>query len=199
MANPATAITEPLVEAAGAFGTVNARPRPPSAFEQAFARLADGDRSAADLVFADLWPRLLRFCRRAVAETDAEDCAQRAMMTLFEQVSDFDPERSPLAWAYTLAAWECRTVRRKHSRNREHAAGDQLPEVAAGDDVELTVTENDLVQRALAVAAGLSEVDRETLYVDVLGQGDGSAGHRQRRHRMIGRLRSAWRKLYGPE
>lgn len=174
VANPATANTETL--------------------KSAFLRLAEGDRSAADEVFAALWPRLVRFCRRAVSAADAEDCAQRALMTLFERAPTFDPERSPLAWAYTLAAWECRSVRRSAERRREESEG-----IEAAEDGELAVAERDLVRRALALVEGMSDLDRDTLYADLMEERAGSATHRQRRHRMLARLRDAWRTLYGPE
>lgn len=170
--------------------------RIPTAFERAFSRLAEGDREASREVFAHLWPKLLRFCQRAVG-ADAEDCAQRALMILFERLSTFDPSRSPLAWAYTIAAWECRTLLRTRSRSRLSPEAD--PEHAASDaDSELALEERDLVQRALAVVASMSELDRATFEHEIVGDGAGSATERQRRHRMWARLRSAWRTMYGP-
>ena len=165
-----------------------------TAFERAFLRLAEGDRSASAEVFAELWPKLLRFCQRAVGP-DAEDCAQRALMILFEEISAFDPARSPLAWAYAIAAWECRTLRRKRSRSREvvHEA------LEAPDDasLELALEERDLVRRALVLVESLSELDRETLTHDLSADVAPSAAHRQRRHRMLERLRTAWRTVHG--
>ncbi len=158
---------------------------------RAFQRLAEGDRSAAPEVFALLWPRLLRFCARA-APADAEDCAQKAMMILFERVSDFDASRSPLAWAYAIAAWECRSARRTRERSRELVA--EVDEhLAAAYDVE----EQDLVRRALSLVESLSELDRRTFEAEMQDE-PRSAAHRQRRHRMWSRLREGWRKLHGP-
>lgn len=166
------------------------------AFERAFSRLADGDREAAPEVFAFLWPRLLRLCRRAVG-TDAEDCAQKALMTLFGQISTYDPRRSPLAWAYAIAAWECRTVQRSRSRSRELAT-DSVDVAPDAGDSELAAEERDLLHRALALVSSLSALDRQTLEDEMLDRTEPTTTHRQRRHRMLERLRAAWRTLYGP-
>ena len=96
------------------------------------ARLADGDRSAIAPAFDLLWPVLSRFCRRALAsEADGEDAAQEAMVKLFARAASFDPGRDGLAWALTIAAWECRTARRRVGRRREamleEAAAAALP------------------------------------------------------------------------
>src|SRR2546425_10904070 len=82
------------------------------------ARLADGDRAAFGPAFALLWPRLRAFAARYVAVADAEDAAQAALLRVFSRASEYDPERDALAWALGIAAWECRTLRRKRERRR---------------------------------------------------------------------------------
>jgi RNA polymerase sigma-70 factor (ECF subfamily) len=163
---------------------------PRSELGRAFQRLAEGDRSAAPEVFALLWPKLLRFCMRA-APLDAEDCAQKTIMKLFEEISAYDDQRSPLAWAYAIAAWECRSARKARGRSREDHV-DVEPEAPA-DDLE----ERDRVRRALELVNSLPEQDRRAFEAEMNDMAS-SATHRQRRRRMWERLRVAWRKLYGP-
>lgn len=170
--------------------------RGPGAFERAFSRLAAGDRGAAPEVFAYLWPRLLRFSQRAVG-ADAEDCAQRALMTLFDEISTFDPARSPLAWAYAIAVWECRTIQRTRSRSRELVT-DSVDVAGDAVDAEVAAEERDLVRRALALVSSLSALDRRTLEDEMLDRVAASTTHRQRRHRMLERLRAAFRSIHGP-
>ena len=77
-------------------------------------RLAEGDRTAIVPAFEVLWPILQSFSARALGnEADAEDAAQQALMKLFAQVNDFDPSREGLAWIFSIATYECRTIRRR--------------------------------------------------------------------------------------
>src|SRR4051812_36910792 len=82
-------------------------------------RLADGDRSAFEPVYASLWAPLRAFCRRALPADDADDAAQHALLKVFDRASSFEPERDALTWALALAAWECRTLRKRRMRARE--------------------------------------------------------------------------------
>ena len=117
-------------------------------------------------------------------------------MTLFAEISTYDARRSPLAWAYAIATWECRTVRRTRSRSRELATESVDLESAA--DAELEAEERDVLQRALALVASLSDFDRDTLEDELLDRAEPTTAGRQRRRRMLTRLRTAWRRLYGP-
>jgi DNA-directed RNA polymerase specialized sigma24 family protein len=97
-------------------------------------RLADGDRAAFRPAFALLWPRLRAFAARCVAAADAEDVAQAALLRVFSRASEYDAERDALAWALGIAAWECRTLRRRRQRRREdHVAPPDPPDPGEPD------------------------------------------------------------------
>jgi RNA polymerase sigma-70 factor (ECF subfamily) len=89
-------------------------------------RLADGDRGAFRPAFDLLWPRLRAFGLR-YARADGEDAAQQALLRVFSRASEYDRERDALAWALGIAAWECRTFRRKRQRRREDAVAVPQP------------------------------------------------------------------------
>lgn len=170
-------------------------------------RLADGDRSAFGPVFSSLWPVLRAYAARALGDgPDAEDAAQCALLKLFSQACDFEPGRRALPWALAIVAWECRTVRKRRGRGREvpEEAGaavpsdDASPEDATGD--------RELVQIARDALAELPVGDRQTLALSFgeafaervdASEAVGAAALRKRKERALGRLRAAFRRLYG--
>ena len=171
------------------------------------ARLADGDRSAFPLVFRELWPRLRAFCASLLKHRDdAEDAAQRAMEKVLTRAADYDPERPALAWALSIAAWECRTLARWRQRraeiNVEHAAegADRTPGGGFAADAEEELLRAELDRAALSALAELSETDRAVL-VGAFWQeaAAGGATARKRRQRALERLRLAFRRLYGAD
>jgi RNA polymerase sigma-70 factor (ECF subfamily) len=173
------------------------------AVQDAMERLADGDRSAFDALFGALWPLLRAFCRRATgSEADGDDAAQEALVKVFARASSFDPERDAVSWALAVAAWECRTVRRRAVRRREHGldgAGDARSVDAAADEV--------LASRQLATAAAellgaLDPRDAATILAAVSGDPAARppvapATFRKRLERAMARLRAAWRARHG--
>ncbi|WP_437579678.1 RNA polymerase sigma factor [Sorangium sp. So ce887] len=166
-------------------------------------RLADGDRAAFEPVYAALWPAISAFCRRMLGggEADAEDAAQQALLKVFDRASSFDPEADALTWALAIAAWECRTARRRRTRSRE-APDELIPSVAADlPTPEDAAIARDLDDAAREVLGTLAEADRETLRATLLeGDRDPSvsgAAFRKRRERAFARLREAWRRIYG--
>lgn len=169
--------------------------------DRAFARLADGDRSAFNEVFTVLWPRLLAFCERMLGSSaDAEDAAQNALTTLLSQSANYDPDRSALGWALALATWECRTQRRRKTRSRIDDI--DVPErVAPGLNPEAESARTELLEAAEFAMAALSESDKQlvkdTLFELAEADGPDSAALRKRRQRAFERLRAAWRRLYG--
>lgn len=164
-------------------------------------RLADGDRAAFDPVYSALLPVVETFCRRLLgAGPDAEDAAQHALIKIFEQAGAFDPARDALAWALSIAAWECRTVRRRRARSRAVGEEHLEPVCCGGPSPEDQAIARDLEKAALAILGGLSPSDRETLIATFEGERDGSialATFRKRRERALARLREAWRRVYG--
>lgn len=169
--------------------------------DQAMARLADGDRSAIDAVFHTLWPHVALSCEKMLGPGgDADDAAQEAMQKVFAQAHRYDRTRRALPWALAVAAWECRTVRKRRQRSRT-APLDSISEASdGGASPEDAVILRDLVQAAETVFAGLSESDREALQRAFTEETEerlsiSGATLRKRRERAIRRLRETWRKL----
>lgn len=95
-------------------------PHERAALSADLALLADGDRSAFDRVFTRVWPVVFGFSTHFLGGApEAEDAAQVALLKVFERVESYDRARDGLTWVLTIAAWECRTVRRRRQRRRE--------------------------------------------------------------------------------
>ncbi|HEY0466729.1 MAG TPA: sigma factor [Polyangiaceae bacterium] len=165
------------------------------------ARLAEGDRAAFTPVFRMLWPRVHRLCLQLLhSNADADDAAQQAMERILSRASEYDPDRAALPWALGIAGWECRSLRRRQFRRREHL-DDTSPEPQDGkpgaDDALAT---RDLVRAAMAALGTLTAADQETLLATYLENGAppsvGGATLRKRRERALTRLRAAFRRLY---
>jgi len=162
------------------------------------ARLAEGDRSVFHEVFKRLWGPTHRLCASLLKnDADAADAAQEAMAKILQRASDYDPTRAAAPWALAIAAWECRTLRRKLTRRRE--VPDLDSDQRAGEDTQEELVERDLVQSALSAMGELSPTDRDTLMATFLDESPPVAGatFRKRRARALGRLRDAWKRLYG--
>ncbi|HEY6562593.1 MAG TPA: sigma factor [Polyangiaceae bacterium] len=162
------------------------------------ARLAEGDRAAFTPVFERLWPPILRLCTAMLKnEADAADAAQLALEKVLTRASDYDPDRPALPWAFAIASWECRTLMRKRARRRE------APESAAAElpspDADVDYAERELLAAAATTLGTLSESDRETLTATFWNEAAsvGGATLRKRRERALGRLRNAFKRLYG--
>src|SRR5262245_41568265 len=91
----------------------------PHELQSLMQRLRAGDRAAFHPVFETLWPVLRRLAARHLPPQDAEDTAQEALLKIFHRAAAFDPERSALAWALGITAYEVRTARTKRRRRRE--------------------------------------------------------------------------------
>lgn len=168
-------------------------------------RLADGDRGAFEPLYDALWPVLLAFARRALAGSpDAEDAAQGALMSLFARACEFDPARDALSWALGIVAYECRTLRKKVQRRREHS---EEPEASAShaspeDSPEEMLIGRDLEAAAKEMIGALRPEDAETLRLIAEGKRpEGIAGptFRKRVERALSRLRAAWRTKHETE
>ncbi len=162
-------------------------------------RLADGDRTAFDPLFDELWPLLRRFCSRTLGDDAAgEDAAQEALVRVLARCGELDRDRDGLTWALTLAAWECRTVRRRRQRRRdlvplEDDIGDGRP---GPDDI---ATRRDLLAAAAEILDALPASDAETLWASWTGDRDPalpSATFRKRLERALQRFRACWRSRH---
>jgi RNA polymerase sigma-70 factor (ECF subfamily) len=162
------------------------------------ARLADGDRSAFDTVYADLWPIVSAFCARALPAADAEDAAQQALLKVFDQAATFERERDALTWSLSIAAWEIRTIRKRQARSKTSTLEEHpLPSIV--DDPEELTAERQIVEAARQVLGQLSELDQQTLLATFNEESTGavaSATFRKRRERALLRLREAWSRIY---
>lgn len=167
-----------------------------SRLHQVLLRLADGDRSAFDSVFEQLWPVFRRFTQRALRGVpEADDVAQEALMKLFAHVSRFDPARDALAWSLAIVANECRASRRRTVRRREDSMPDGELSLAthSPEDALLRDELEQLLGRAIE---SLNPLDRETIAL-ALNSNDRKAlwestTWRKRWQRARTRLRAAW-------
>jgi RNA polymerase sigma-70 factor (ECF subfamily) len=163
-------------------------------------RLADGDRSAFEPAYAALWPIVRAFCQRMLPSRDAEDAAQLSLVKVFERAASFDARRDALPWVLAIAAWECRTARRRIGRSREDLTASALPDfVESAPTPESCVADAELIAAVKVAIGSLSEADRETLERAMTDQAPPGATFRKRRERAMARLREVWRRVYGDE
>jgi RNA polymerase sigma-70 factor (ECF subfamily) len=161
-------------------------------------RLADGDRSALDPVYALLTPILVRFCRKMLGDVTAgDDAAQQALLAIFLRVSELDPERDGLSWAFGLAAWECRTIRRRGQRRGEIplAAAEDVPDTASSAVTALA--EKQALEALEACVGSLAPADVAVVAAALRGEREVGATFRKRLERALGRLRALWRSRHG--
>jgi len=162
-------------------------------------RLADGDRSVFDEVYAALWVVISAFCGKMLPGADAEDAAQQTLLKVFSRASTFDRMGDAFTWAVTIATWEVRTIRKQMTRARTtsvegHDAADPA------ESAETIVSREQLVAAARQVLGTLSESDQQTLVASFNDENPTSipgATFRKRRERALVRLKAAWRKVYG--
>jgi RNA polymerase sigma-70 factor (ECF subfamily) len=168
---------------------------------EAMVRLADGDRSAMQVLVNELWPVILAFAERGLRhEQDAEDVAQEVFLRICARISDFEPSRDGLSWAFGIANYEVLTQRRRRSRRRELSADHAFDaEVDPGASQEERVVRSELLVAMQHAVGELSDDDRATLGLTDARQSPvlPLATLRKRRQRAIERLRGAWRRLYG--
>ena len=161
-------------------------------------RLAEGDRTAFGPVFVLLWPQLRAFAVRFIGAADGEDAAQAALLKVFSRASEYDRERDALPWAIGIAAWECRTLRRRRERRREESA--LAPAVSSAPSPEEATIDRDLRAAAEAVLGELRPIDVETIISIASGQrAVQGATFRKRAERALARFRLAWRARHGSE
>jgi RNA polymerase sigma-70 factor (ECF subfamily) len=172
--------------------------KPEESLEVLMARLADGDRSVFSRVFKELWAPTHRLCMTLLKnEADASDAAQEALAKVLERASDYDRTRRAMPWALAIAAWECKTLRKKLARRREVPEHDVLE--PTGGDAREELVRRDLFQAAISAMGELSPTDRETLVATFWDEAGAVSGatFRKRRERALERLRNSWKRLYG--
>jgi RNA polymerase sigma-70 factor (ECF subfamily) len=161
-------------------------------------RLAEGDRSAFSRLFELLWPRVHALCLSLLSHPqDADDAAQQAMEKILTRATEYDRSRAATPWALGIAAWECRTLRRRTLRRRE-VSDDQLPQVEVEGRADDELIRRELETAAVAVLQDLSASDRAALVSAFWEEARSAASPaaRKRRQRALERLRAAFRRLY---
>lgn len=170
----------------------------PPLLNELMARLANGERSAFEPVFRELWPVVLRFCGALLKHpSDAQDAAQQAMIKIFTRASEYDATRPALPWALGIASWECRTLRKKLQRRKETIL--DVDGAAAPAQTTNELEWHDLEQAAVHALGTLPDLDRESLRVAFWDEGSSVPGatQRKRKERALTRLRDTFRRLYG--
>ncbi|MCU0659541.1 MAG: sigma-70 family RNA polymerase sigma factor [Polyangiaceae bacterium] len=171
------------------------------AIHDAMVRLSDGDRSAFDALLDGLWPVILSFAERGVGRgADAEDIAQEVFFRICSRITDFDPSRDGLSWAFGIASYEIMTHRKRAQRRREvheESSLENEPDGSASQEALLMERETRLAFEQLV--GTLTEEDREALGLLPPGAASGpvSAALRKRKQRALERLRHLWRSLHG--
>jgi RNA polymerase sigma factor (sigma-70 family) len=162
-------------------------------------RFADGDRTAFQPLFDALWPILLAFTSRALAQAvDAEDAAQQAMLKVFSRISDFDRSRDGVAWSLGVAGYEVMTIRKQRARRREAGAAGLAGVAQEGANVEERAMAEELRRSVVEVVGDLPERDRAALAYAFAGEEPPTdETSRKRRFRALERLRAAWRRAHG--
>ncbi len=163
-------------------------------------RLADGDRSVFDEVYAALWLVITAFCGKMLPGADAEDAAQQALLKVFSRASTFDRGGDAFTWAVTIASWEVRTLQKQMTRARTTTFVEAHDAADPAENAETLVSREQLVAAARQVLGTLSESDQETLVASFNDESPTSipgATFRKRRERALARLKDAWRRVYG--
>lgn len=164
---------------------------------EAMVRLADGDRTAFDVLVDELWPVIFSFAQRGLGQAaDAEDVAQEVFYRISARIADFDRSRDGLSWAFGIASYEIMTHRRRTQRRRE-VRGVELTSLVDGSaSQEDRVITRELERALEQVVGALTDEDRESLGL----RGDAAVSGttlRKRRQRALERLRGIWRQVYG--
>ena len=126
------------------------------------ARLANGDRTAFDPLYAVLRPRAERLAQIKLGDM-ASDVAQSALMKVFARASEFEPGRPCLPWFYGIVANEIQAARRKSAR---HVPSEEI-EITAEGDPEKEMMRRELL-RALDLA--IEQADESNAIAAMLGR-----------------------------
>ncbi|MEL6760876.1 MAG: sigma factor [Myxococcota bacterium] len=161
--------------------------------ETSMAKLADGDRRAFDDVYAALAPRVRRFCERYLGGSEGDDATHDVLLKLFAQATSYRRGASVIAWALTLARWECRTRLRRRQRAGEEPLSGHVEAAVTEDRMETTL----MAQAAFLALNDLGPSDRATILDALHDATPLGAIHRKRKQRAFERLRAAWRQRHG--
>jgi RNA polymerase sigma-70 factor (ECF subfamily) len=129
---------------------------------------------------------------------DAGDVAQQTLLDVFSRAGEFDPSRDALAWILGIAAWNCRTARKKIARRREdHLTPERTSDAPSPEEDAIR---RDLMGAIEAVVGELRPLDAETIFaaIDCAARPQiEPAAFRKRLQRALTRLRTAWGARHG--
>jgi RNA polymerase sigma-70 factor, ECF subfamily len=140
-----------------------------AALDLLMGRLARGDRAAFDPLYAILRPRAVRLAEARLAQADAADVAQTALLKVFSRASDFTPGRPCLPWFYAIVSNEIRTAQRRAIKFKDDASAiEKAVDHAPSAEQELLSRE---LERALALALESLDEDGINAIAAMLGAG----------------------------
>ena len=97
---------------------IGGRERPSGADRDLAARVAAGDRVAADTMARRLFPVVCRIARSYLGgHADVDDAAQLALVEVLQAAENFEERGSLEGWAYRIAV---RSIGRQSRRTRKH-------------------------------------------------------------------------------
>nr|HEX4317891.1 RNA polymerase sigma factor [Kofleriaceae bacterium] len=139
------------------------------------ARYCDGDATAFRELYAAVAPRLLGYLvKMARSRAVADDLLQHTFLKVHRARAAYVRGADPVPWIYAIAHRTFLDEARRVARGKERAAGDDVPEVAAGitgesddrrDDARADL---DLAGVAMAALAELPEQQREAVVLTKL-------------------------------
>jgi RNA polymerase sigma factor (sigma-70 family) len=134
--------------------------------ETAIERIAVGDKTAFDMLYAATLPRMLALARRILrSESAAEDCAAETYIRIWRDAARFDPRRgSAMAWLYTIcrtrALDQLRAGKRRTDMEQTPSESAPAQDIAAADDLTAAIEVSCAIWPCLM---RLSQVQRELL------------------------------------
>jgi RNA polymerase sigma-70 factor, ECF subfamily len=124
------------------------------AFQGALAAARLGEEWAVALLWRDLHPRILRYLRVAVGDSDAEDLASDVWLEVARGLGRFDGDEPAFrAWVFTIARRRVIDVGRRVQRRRTDPMSPQQFDRAPADTL-------DALETRLALDAALRRVAR---------------------------------------
>jgi RNA polymerase sigma-70 factor (ECF subfamily) len=158
-------------------------------------RFAEGERSAFDPLFAELWPILRSYVGRSLSDADADDATQNAIVKVFDRIADFNTARDGVTWALAITSYEIMTMRRRRLRGREAPLSDDRADFDLASPHEQAEWHEQLRILGELLEAS-SETDRAAIEAELRGEVAHGEAARKRRFRALSRLRDLWRKSH---
>ncbi|MCX7807631.1 MAG: sigma-70 family RNA polymerase sigma factor [Deltaproteobacteria bacterium] len=172
-----------------------------AALNEAMRKVSEGDRSAIEPLARELWPLVRAFCHRMLSASSngavqSDDIAQEVLIELFERSCEFDCEGDVLSWAFAIAAYRCRSERKKHKRSPIVPLTEEIGE--SDDPIsspESFLEANELKAAFEEAVKQLSPKDKEVLDAILKGL-PLNAVLRKRKERMVVKLRRLFEGVF---